>query len=241
MFIDVLLTPGEEADFKSKTTVIIDVLRASTTILSALQNGASTVQLVVTVEEALKLKEKIPTAVLGGERGGVRPTGFDLGNSPLEYSEKQIKNRELVLTTTNGTLTADKAREADNIYIGCFRNLLAVVSAIMHNGKDVILFCAGNDGRFSSDDALCAGLMIREVEQLYPNVQLSDSAIFVKQVVYSMENFTNISKDFILKFMRNTYHGRRLINLGFEEDISFCSELSRVNLLPRMKDGKFII
>ncbi len=241
MYIDVLITPAENTDFKNKTVIIIDVLRASTTILTALQNGANSVHLVVSVEDALKAKSRNPKFILGGERGGLRQTGFDLGNSPLEYIPEKVKDQDLVLTTTNGTLAANKAFTADNILIGCFRNLQAIVDHISKVQNDVIFFCAGNDGRFSIDDTICAAIIVKKISILITDVQLSESAKFILETDIIRFGMHENMEGAITSIMQNSYHGQRLIKLGFEQDVIYCSELSRVNLVPKLMCHKFIL
>ncbi|MBN2425492.1 MAG: 2-phosphosulfolactate phosphatase [Calditrichaceae bacterium] len=241
MTIDVLFSPVDYPDFVGKTAVIIDVLRASTTITTALDNGALSVTPVISVDEALKMRSPDEKVLLCGERGGLKPEGFDLGNSPFEYTADRVAHRNLVFTTTNGTKALSKAEKAEPVYIGCFRNMPAVTELVLKENRDTILLCAGTDGLFSYEDAFCAGLMIKELEEKSNSfLSLSDAALFAGNAVLvsgfnkqqSIQSLTNI--------LISTLHGRRLSNLGFAGDIEFCAAIGATSTVPRLKAGKLI-
>ncbi|MFM9195860.1 MAG: 2-phosphosulfolactate phosphatase, partial [Planctomycetia bacterium] len=154
--------------------VVIDVLRASTTIISALAHGAVAVQPVPTVDQARALSAACPgraggsessRALLGGERGGLRIDGFDLGNSPLEYSSDRVAGRRIVITTTNGTAALDAALPATEVLIGAILNRTAVAArarslAAMHGAPAIQLVCAGTGGEMTEEDLLAAGAIL---------------------------------------------------------------------------------
>lgn len=154
MRVHVAFTPGEAA--RVSTGIVVDVLRATSTIVQALDSGYRTVYCCAEVEEAKGLRDELGNAVLGGERGGEPLPGFDLGNSPLEYLSPQAE--ELVLTTTNGTrAVVGAAANCDLVLVGSMLNLDAVAAAARERGEDVEVVCAGLRGGPSEDDAYCAG------------------------------------------------------------------------------------
>jgi 2-phosphosulfolactate phosphatase len=154
MRVHVAFTPGEAA--RVPTGIVVDVLRATSTIVQALDAGYATVYCCAEVEEARVLKEELDDAVLGGERGGEPLPGFDLGNSPLEY--RVPRARAAVLTTTNGTrAVVQTAASCDLVLVGSMLNLDAVAAAARERGDDVEIVCAGLRGGPSEDDAYCAG------------------------------------------------------------------------------------
>src|SRR3954454_2503534 len=154
MRVHVAFTPGEAA--RVPTGIVVDVLRATSTIVQALDSGYRTVYCCAEVEEATGLRDELGNAVLGGERGGEPLPGFDLGNSPLEYLSPQAE--EVVLTTTNGTRAVVRAAAScDLVLVGSMLNLDAVATAARERGEDVEVVCAGLRGGPSEDDAYCAG------------------------------------------------------------------------------------
>ena len=154
MRVHVAFTPGEAA--RVPIGIVVDVLRATSTIVQALDAGYRTVYCCAEVEEARALKEELGDAVLGGERGGNPLPGFDLGNSPLEYLSPQAE--EVVITTTNGTrAVVGAAANCDHVLVGSMLNLDAVAATARGRGEDVEVVCAGLRGGPSEDDAYCAG------------------------------------------------------------------------------------
>ncbi len=198
--------------------VLIDALRATCTISAALSNGAIGVRPVESVEEALKFKGR---AVLAGERNSVKIEGFDLGNSPTEM--KDVSGKEIVLTTTNGT-RALSMMECDEIVAASFPNFSAVMNYISSFDRiDVV--CAGDRGDISLEDFLLAG-MISELDE-DPMDATRIAWIYSKSV-----------KDIREEIMRSS-HARRLIDLGFSNDVDFCSRLDTTNVVPILKNGTF--
>lgn len=243
MLIDLVHSPEENADYSGKTAIIIDVLRASTTIVTALGNGAQSIFPVTTVSDARRLARQNKSALLCGERGGLKPSGFDLGNSPLEYSEQKVAGRQLILTTSNGTKAISACRTASLIIIGCFLNLESTVTMALTQNRDIMLVCSGNDGRVSIDDLLCAALMIRTAEALSgPDIKLSDAARWAQAALRGCFSASGvIDADQIRRFMGDSYHGKKLIGLGFSEDVDFCSRLNTSNSRPWFDKDKLLI
>ncbi len=165
----------------------------------------------------------------GGERNGKIIEGFNLGNSPLEYSETAVKGKSIIYCTTNGSVAMAKSRYARTLAVGSFVNLTATADFIRDDNKDFLFICAGRAntiGNFSLEDAVCAGMMIQNLlktESL--EVELSDSA----KAAHA------ISKTFgrsIHKMLKTSEHGKYLIELGYEKDLKICSQVDSVPVLP---------
>ncbi len=229
MKINIMFSPvnKDELYFSAKTTVVIDVLRASTTIITALSNGAKEVIPVATVEFAVKVSGGMfgGHTLLGGERNAQKIDGFALGNSPAEYEGRLIENKSIVYYTTNGSKAIVKAKFSANLLICSFNNLNAVAKQLANLDKDVEILCAGNNNLFSMEDSVCAGRLVEELGSIKDNVELSDSA---KCAVALNQSFGKS----ILKMLKETEHGKLLVSRGFEDDLKVCSKLSVTNTVP---------
>ena len=229
MKVNVLLTPSnlDELSFSGKTTVIIDVLRATSTIISSLNNGAKEIIPVASVEFAVKVSGGMfgGLTLLGGERNTKKIEGFALGNSPLEYSSRLVKGKSIILYTTNGTKAVVKAKFSKNLYICSFLNLSAVAEQINLIDSDFEILCAGRNNSFSLEDTICAGKLISEILKNKKDMELSDTA---KASVALNKSF---GKN-LLNMLSETEHGKLLIENGFEDDIKFCSKLNTINTIP---------
>ena len=223
-------------DFSGQTAVVIDVLRATTVITTALDNGAREVIPVKTVEEAQSLYATCDNALRGGERNAVKIEGFDLGNSPLEYKKKTVENKTLILTTTNGTNALNNIKGADEVVLACFRNAEAMANHLVglsHRGsRDIIIVCAGTEGRFSLDDGLCAGMLIEQLKQ-QTEVETDDLGLLLNR-------FYNESKSNLFGALSECYHLKCLFMLGFYDDIKFCLETNCVGTVPILKNDKIV-
>lgn len=223
-------------DFSGQTAVVIDVLRATTVITTALDNGAREVIPVKTVEEAQNLYATCDNALRGGERNALKIEGFDLGNSPLEYKKKVVEGKTLILTTTNGTNALNNIKGADEVVLACFRNAEAMANHLVglsHRGsRDIIIVCAGTEGRFSLDDGLYAGMLIELLKQK-TEVETDDLGLLLNR-------FYNESKDNLFSALSECYHLKRLFMLGFYDDIKFCLETNCVGTVPILKNDKIV-
>jgi 2-phosphosulfolactate phosphatase len=233
MRIDVHITPGQidELQLRDKKVVVIDVLRAGTTVARALANGAKEVIPVESVEAAVKISASLfgDVVLLGGERGGKIVEGFQLGNSPSEYTENAVKGKSIVFTTTNGAVAMSRGRYAKQMVIASFVNAARVVEFIRNLGEDVVIVCAGNrsaTGGFSLEDTVCAGMIIHEARQgNMEGVELSDSASAALILYRSFAR--NISK-----MLEESDHGRDLAELGFKDDLKTCASIDSIPVLP---------
>lgn len=229
MKLNVLLSPlnADELYFTQKTTVVIDVLRASTTVISALSNGAKEVIPVGTVEFAVKVSGGMfgGQTLIGGERNTKRIEGFALGNSPLEYTRETVENKTIVFYTTNGSKAIARAKFSNELFVCSFNNLLGMAQHLIKLNKDVEILCAGHNNLFSLEDTVCAGMLVGRIKRLNRSVKISDSSM-AAQVLY--EKFG----DDIPKMLDNTEHGKRLIQNGFKKDIEYCSRYNITKNIP---------
>ena len=222
---DFPLSSREDEKSHFDACVVIDVLRATSTIVTALNNGASEVLPVLNLEDAIELARN--GYLIGGERGGIKPTGFSLGNSPAEYCTDVVMNRKICLTTTNGTKALINAKKwADKIYVASFLNLSATVS-ILSTYENIAIICAGNDGDVSYEDTQVAGCIIEGLCATH-NYELSDSALIALNLWQKLRRpqFTGS-------------HARKLIKLGFERDVEYCTSID-ANSIVALYDGKVI-
>ncbi|MGE3313705.1 MAG: 2-phosphosulfolactate phosphatase [Planctomycetaceae bacterium] len=209
------IRPGE---LRGSIAVIIDVLRASTTIVHALAAGARCVIPFGDVDVARKFAAELPrgTVVLGGERGGVLIDGFDLGNSPESYTQEVVGGRIVAFTTTNGTRALLRSGEADRIVIGSFVNLAAVVDVLTRETRPVRIVCAGTDGRVTSEDVLCAGSIAAEFRNRVGEIVAPDAST---AEAMGMADLQGRTPQEVLQSLRASHGGKNLIELGYDADI----------------------
>lgn len=234
MKIDVFLTPQKVEVPLEGAAVVIDVLRASSTITTAFAHGAKSIQTTLTEKEALQLAQKSDAELLlGGERQGIKIAGFHLGNSPREYTEEVVSGRRILFTTTNGTKAIARAQDCglSPIFIGCFLNFSALASKLRKlNPPKLYLFCAGRAGAFSLEDAAFAGLLCQKLGGLG---ELSDSAKAAQAIWCRWEE--NIPGLFA-----ESDHGRYMIKIGFASDLALCSVVDKYEVVP-MLAGKELV
>lgn len=229
MKLEVLFSPvqTDELFFTGKTTIVIDVLRASTTIITALTNGAKEVVPVGTIEFAVKVSGGIfgGQTLLGGERNTKKIEGFALGNSPSEYTKEIVSGKSIVFYSTNGSRAIVKAKYSKNLFICSFNNMKALSKQLKKLNEDVIILCSGNNNFFSLEDSVCAGMLLNELQSENKNAQLNDSSNC------AITLFKSFGKN-ILKMMSETDHGKLLIENGFKDDLKACAELDNTDVIP---------
>ncbi len=236
MFIDAFLTPyfpETENQFDGSIVVMIDVLRASSTVCAALNAGAKEVIPSDSLDRAVKIYNSLSKEVrfLGGERNGLKPPGFDAGNSPMEYIESRVKGKSIILSTTNGTKTFQKAKNAKYKIIASFINLTTVVEYIKalidrdEAPSKLFTLCAGTNGRLSYEDVLCAGAILNEICLTFKIDVITDTADVAR-------NLFNLHANDLISFLYTRDHARNLISLGFESDLEYCFNIDAVNVLP---------
>ena len=213
-----------------KAVVVIDVLRATTTIVEALACGARSILPTTSAEEAVRLAASLgrEDTLLCGERKGAQIEGFDLGNSPDEFTSERVMGKRLVMTTTNGTVAFSRAHEAERILACAFTNLGAVADAVRRE-ETLVVLCAGRQGRFSLEDAVCAGhLLLRLGAGPEGEVELNDAG---RAVVALAEAITPNPA-----FLANTDGGTALADIGLEGDLEACGQLDRHEIVPEIRD-----
>lgn len=219
--------------------VVIDVLRASTTIITALANGAARVRPVADVAEARRLAAALgPDTLLGGERGGVRIDGFELGNSPAEYARDRVAGRSIVITTTNGTAALAACLAAREILVGALVNRSAVAAAVRRlagagDGGDVHLVCAGTDGTVTAEDVLAAGAILDAVLGDDPAAEL-DAAARAALAAFRAAAGASDPEAALGAAFRRSPGGANLVALGMEADLPLCAALDAIALVPRL-------
>jgi len=248
MKIDAYFTPyfpEIENQFSEQILIMIDVLRASTSVCAALFNGAKEIIPCSDMQTAVSINSKLGKdgRFLGGERGGLKPDGFDAGNSPQDYSREKVEGKTVIMTTTNGTKTFLKGKEASLRIVAGFVNFNSVLDSINNyvaqtssSGKDigVTFLCAGTGGRLSYEDLCCAGAYINHLINNQVVTQMTDTADAANNL------FKAHSSD-LAGFMKTKTHARHLKEIGFESDIDLCFSFDTFPVVPIMESNKIKI
>lgn len=223
----------EPEEFRGGVAVILDILRASTTIVHALAHGAARVIPTGEVAEARRVAGGLPvgSVLLGGEREGLQIEGFDLDNSPFAYTPELVKGRTIVFTTTNGTRALLRSDRADRVLIGSFVNLQAIVDDLAQEERPVHLVCAGTKGKVTLEDALCAGAI---VGRLLERCGLPDAAWDDDQLQLALDHYRRrvARPDGLLQALRQGYGGRNCRRLGFDDQIERAAECDLFGIVP---------
>lgn len=215
-FIDIIPTAKDACpkNVGGDTAVIIDVLRATTVMVTALNSGASKIIPVLSPEEALCIKADHKNVLLGGERKAELIAGFDLGNSPLSYTPEVVAGKTIVMTTTNGTRAILNSHSAQHRYVACFLNAAQIARQLM-NHQHIVLICSGADDHFTLEDALCAGYIVCLLKQLDTGLIMSDFAT-------AMMSLYNSSSFDVRMVASQGRHYKVLESKGFHDDLNFC-------------------
>ncbi|MGE5576800.1 MAG: 2-phosphosulfolactate phosphatase [Syntrophothermus sp.] len=236
MKIDVALLPSqlEKHKLAGKAVVVIDVLRATSTIATALANGCREVIPVLEPDDAHAAARNLPTGsfLLGGERRGLKIPGFDLGNSPLEYRPEVVQGKTVILSTTNGTRAAILSREAEMVVFGSLLNAGAVASYCRKRCSDLVLACAGRAGEFSFEDTICAG-MITSLLGAQNDLEQSDAALAARYLYERYEGRLG-------QALGESHHGRYLVKIGLGDDLAACAAANSIQLAPILRNGKIV-
>lgn len=228
------MPPGH---LKGKTAIVVDVLRASTTMTAALAAGAAGITPFASVEAA---REAGPERMLtGGERQGVRVEGFDLGNSPLEYTSDTVAGHEIRFTTTNGTRAIEASRDAEALWIGSFVNASAVLEAARRSSRDIAVVCSGTERRPTLEDNLFAGLVAWE---LFRNGVVAGNVVAQSVAeIWSAAARAMQRGDSLFDVLLRSPWAQRLMRLDREPDIRFAAERDRFDILPRLDPQRNLI
>ena len=221
-------------DISNSTVVIIDILRATSTIAAALKNGAKSIIPVDSVADCIKLGKQLEV-ITAGERNGKIAEGLQYGNTPLQYTHDFINGKTLVLTTTNGTklLHLALAANAKGIVTGSFCNISAVCDYLINQKSNVILACAAWKNRINIEDTLFAGAVINRIKDHF---ELNCDASQIAETLYLQ------AKGNLFGFLKekNASHYHRLMNFGLEDDIRFCLTEDNANILSIYSNGRLV-
>jgi 2-phosphosulfolactate phosphatase len=239
----------EPEDLAGGAAVVIDVLRAATTIAYALDAGAVEIIPCLEVADALALAERFPAdrVVLGGERDGLPIDGFQLGNSPEQYCPARVAGKTIIFTTTNGTRAMAHAQAAREVLVAAFVNVSAVVARLLRWEKISIL-CAGTDGHHSEDDVLLAGLLVDRLQRQGGVVyQQNGQAIAARELwldSFPLPQALGVKPpepDRLADRLRKSLGAQSLIALGLDDDILAAAQIDRFQVVPRLDTKTFQI
>lgn len=247
---------------QGETAVVIDVLRATTTTVYALHSGAARFVPLLEVEDALALKDKLlqgedprfPKKVqdsdilLGGERKGVRIEGFDLGNSPKDYSPGKVSGKIVLFSTTNGTRAMYRAEFAESIYPACFLNAKRLVEHLLHHVEgNIHILCAGTDGKFTEEDMFLAGLLVQRLQFYSENrFQLNTAAVSMLDMwnrfypLQKLQKKTPLFPNALAQELQKSRGGTNLLQIGLGSDIHDAAQLDSLDFLARIDPKKMI-
>lgn len=232
--IDVFSTAQSflDEEVRNKTVVVIDVLRACSSMVTALNNGARGIIPVEDMAAASKIAANLDAknVLLCGEKDGKKIDGYHLGNSPTEYSKEVVDGRTLIMNTTNGTKAVSRAALAKRILIGCFLNAGSVVEHLRSAEGDIIIICAGWKSRLSLEDMLCAGLIIDRLNEGQLPIDATDGAKLAHVLYKEYESD-------IEQAVSQSNHAVRLKGLAEPSDVSYCCRVDLLPVVPYMKDG----
>ena len=225
------LTP---ADVQGRVVLVIDVLRASTTVAVALSHGAKAVIPFESSDEVVARAKQFEreNVLLAGERRMHAISGFDLGNSPREYTRETVEGKTVLLTTTNGTVVLAGLQGARDVVVACYVNYSAVsamIRAAARGASDVSIVCAGRDRQFALEDAACAGRFTRGVTRRLANVRLNDAA-------QACSLIDRRYGDRLDRLLEDSEHGRALAEAGYGEDLAVCAAVDSHPVIPIYQD-----
>jgi 2-phosphosulfolactate phosphatase len=233
MNIEVCFSPQSYPLFHNPDSivVVIDILRASSAITTAIFNGVSKMIPVASIEEAQQYKQN--GFMVAAERNAEIVPGFDLGNSPFGYMNTRVKGKTIAITTTNGTQAINVARHAQKVIIGSFLNIDTVIDFLKKEKRDVLFLCAGWKNKFNLEDSLFAGAAAEALVYKY------DFNTYCDSTIASMELY-KVAKHDIYSFLANSSHRNRLAKLDLERDVRYCLTPNQCPVLPVL-EGKFLV
>lgn len=214
---------------ENKIVVVVDIFRATSTMIAALANGIEEIKTFADLEECRQMSKE--GYLIAGERNGLTAEGFELGNSPVAYLNEAYAGRKLAMTTTNGTLAISKSSEADEILIGAFPNLSTTIQYLQSKNKDVLIHCAGWKGMFNLEDSLYAGALVKSLESSH---EASDDGALAMKALFEKEGHD------LMGFLSQASHAKRLQNHNIESDIDFCLTLDLFEIIGKVTDGTLI-
>ena len=230
--VEVCFSPNDYPLYKDdhEIVVVIDVLRATSAIVTGIAHGLKSIIPVPTLEEAFEYKER--GYLVGAERGGKIVPGFEFGNSPFSYMDPEFKGKTIVLSTTNGT-RAIRTPENKTVVIGALVNYSAVANWLMKQDKNVLLLASGWRDKFNLEDTICAGAIADTLISSGNYTSNEDSSIAAKYIFRSASNN-------YFGYLKSSSHRRRLKNLNLNEDIKFCLTPDRFDVIPVLKGDEIV-
>ena len=242
--LELALLPGQATEYAASVCIIVDVLRASSSIIAILDRGAARVLAAQNVEAARELHARFPDHILCGEQNGLPPEGFSCGNSPSEFSRLDFTSKSLILATSNGTRVLSAVAESGaSVLIGGTLNRTAVARAAREvasqHALDITIVCSAAHGgsTFVLEDALGAAAIVDAAAAADQSLELSDAARFARDA------FLQSTAD-IPAAILSAYHAQELVDIGLDDDVSYCSQVdisATVPMLDREKDGLLIL
>jgi 2-phosphosulfolactate phosphatase len=236
MRLDVFFTPQEVSppDVANRVVAVVDVLRASTSIAVALANGARAVIPLGSSEEVVARAKSLARSEvkLAGERKMQPIPGFDVGNSPREFTKEAVEGKTVLMSTTNGTSAILAVTGARDVVIASYVNFSAVLSLLrvaLRGGTDVAIICAGQDRHFALEDSACAGLFVQHITEKNAKAEINDAA----------QSAMLIDKKFgsnLKRLFKSSTHGVALADAGFGDDLTECAELDAYPVVPVYQD-----
>jgi 2-phosphosulfolactate phosphatase len=211
---------------ENKNVVVIDILRATTTMCIAFENGVAKMVPVATPEEALEFSSK--GYIAAAERGGKTVDGFQLGNSPQDYSKEKVFGKAIAITTTNGTRALNMSQNGHNVLIGSFINIDAIVNFLIKDNRDILLFCAGWKDKFNLEDTLFAGALALKLKDKF--------AIFSDSTFAAMDLY-NVASNNLHDYLQKASHVNRFKTLHVESDLDVCLQMNISGQIPVFSNG----
>lgn len=219
-----------EESLNGRLAVIIDVLRATTVLSTALANGAKSVKAIGAIEDALAYKESRQEVLLAGERNAAKIPGFQLGNSPLEMTKSAVAGKELVICTTNGSQAVGKAIQAEQMIAASLINAEAVTAFLSSESLPITIICSGTNGNYSSDDYWAAGLLVSRL--------VARQSFYLTDGAQMAASFYRHQKDPFLA-LKDCFHLNWLIQHGYQNDVDFCLQQDIFDIVPKYQQGCF--
>jgi 2-phosphosulfolactate phosphatase len=234
--LDVALVPSQAKKWRNKVCIVVDVLRASSTIVTLLEGGVSQVVPTRSLAQARKLARD-ENWILAGERDGIAPPDFDFGNSPSQLARANLAGRAVVLASSNGTVVLNSLRNTPRVFVGCFINAMACCQSVVEEASrrqlGVGIVCAGRYSEFVLDDAVCAGYLVGETKEfiLSKGIRpvLNDAALAAHQLYHSYPS--------IMEAFLQSNSGQRVVEIGDAEDNVFCSQIDTSQKVPVLVPG----
>ncbi|MCZ4242715.1 2-phosphosulfolactate phosphatase [Pedobacter punctiformis] len=230
--IEVCLTPAliDLYDIEQSIVVVIDILRATSSITYGIDNGAEAIIPVANVEDCLNYSDQ--GYLLAAERNGEVVAGYDFGNSPFSYTKDKVAGKTIVLTTTNGTKALHLAnKRAFQVVIGSFLNLDSLCTYLKNQDKNVLLLCAGWKDQFNLEDTLFAGAVVNKLRKNFEH--FDDSSV-------AAEDLYLLAKDDLRQYLHKSSHSHRLAELNIEEDVVFCLQLDVCESIPVLEGERLV-